>query len=127
MHLYTTVKVKAKDEDEAIERVNSLLTNYGEYNFSGGFDYVSEDETAVLKDFTEKDFIKLRNDEIKEYKSSLKRALELEDTDTMKGFYLVSAGEALQDDIFWSTQRYAYILDHEDGENTYYLTTDRHC
>ena len=36
------------------------------------------------------------------------------------------AGECLNEDIFWSTERLAYFLDWEDGEKVYYVDTDRH-
>lgn len=127
MHLHTIVKTKANSEQEAIENINGLLTNDWNYNFQGGFDYVSEEDTTVLPYFTEEDFQKLRQDELKEYEDNLKRANELPIDSTMKGYYLVCAGEALQSDIFWSTQRYAYEDEYNtDGSNTYYLTTDRH-
>ena len=126
MHLHTIIKTKANSEQEAIDRVNSIITDYEEYNFSGGFDYVDKEATEVLKDFTEKDFEKLREDELKQYKDDLEKALKMEDTNIMKGYYLVSAGEALQSDVFCSAQRYAYTDEDNEGSNTYYLDTDRH-
>lgn len=126
MHLHTIIKTKADSEQEAIDNVNTILTNYGEYNFTNGFDYVDKNNTKILKDFTENDFIKLREDELKEYKNCLQKALEMKEEDFMKGYYLVCAGEALQDDIFWTPQRYAYVDENNEGDNTYYIETDRH-
>lgn len=126
MHLLTVIKTKANSEQEAIDNVNEILTCYGDYNFGGGCDYVAEEKTRVLKDFTEEDFLKLREDELKEYKDNLGKALEMKDDDFMKGYYLVASGEALQEDVFWSTQRYAYTDENNEGESTYYAITDRH-
>jgi hypothetical protein len=45
MHLHTTVKVWAAKE--AIERVNALLTNDGEFGLTPPFDWVADGETRI--------------------------------------------------------------------------------
>ncbi len=138
-HLGTVIKVKAKDEEEAINSVNRLLTDEGEYtSVAGGliFDYVSEDQTKIAKNedgspFNNGDFIHLQDQEKAEYtryKEQAARERNLE----QKGYYLEQAGECLQQNKFWSTQRQAYDLtkhgwDDEDKEGEiFYVETDRH-
>ncbi len=129
MHLNTLVKVKAETAKDAISKVNNLITDNGEYHSLGAtiFDWFDEEATKISSEIkTEKDFQKLRKAELAEYKVVLKKALALSDTDTMKGYYLMRAGELLNDDIFWSSERLAYFLDWETGKKTFYIETDRH-
>lgn len=125
MHLHTTVKVKAADEKEAIEEVNRLLTDNGEYHISP-FDWVAEDETKICEDVkTEENFLKLREMERVEHVENLRRADEAEGED-MKGFYIRKAGECLEESMFWSTERLQFTLDWVEGEKVFYVHTDRH-
>lgn len=133
MHIHTIVKVYAKDLDEAIEKVNDELTNYGEYNNLHPFDYVSEEETKLSDTCkTEADFEALRADELVQYKHHLDRAEEYskkEDVES-EGYCLTLAGECLQSNKFWSTERQAYTLDwdeHKEGGLVFYIDTDRHA
>ena len=125
-HIHTIVRVKAESEEEAIERVNNLLTNNGEYNHPSPFDWFSEEDTKISEECkSDEDYLKLRAEEIKESKYNLEQS-EKQTTDSMRGFYLMRAGESLYSEMFWSTERLAYDLDWEDGKNTYYVETDRH-
>ena len=134
MHLHTIVKVWAEDEDQAISKVNDLLTDDGEYRSLGAhFDYVSEEETKVSEDIkTEEDFQKLREEEIRAYQFNLDNANKLPMDSNMKGYYLRSAGEALDRGVFWSIERQAYIMDWDDDYDNpelsiFYIDTDRHA
>jgi len=125
MHLHTIVKVKAADEKEAIEEVNRLLTDDGEYHIAP-FDWVAEDETKISDDVkTEEDFLKLRDMERNEHIENLRRADNAQSED-MKGFYLRKAGECLEERNFWSTERLQFTLDWTDGDKVFYVYTDRH-
>jgi hypothetical protein len=125
MHLHTTVKVWAKDEAEAVQRVNALLTSDEEYRIAP-FDWIAEDETRVSEDVkTEGDFLKLREVERLEHIENFLRAEEAED-ESMKGFYIRKAGECLEERNFWSTERLQFTLDWETGEHVFYVDTDRH-
>ena len=74
MHLHTVVKVRAKDEKEAIERVNDLLTGSGEYRIEP-FDWVAEDETKISEEVkTAADFLTLREMEREEHDENMRRA-----------------------------------------------------
>jgi hypothetical protein len=67
MHVHTVVKVRADSEADAIDRVNRLLTDNGEYHI-GPFDWVAEDETKISATVkTEADFRKLRETERAEH------------------------------------------------------------
>jgi hypothetical protein len=126
MHVHTVVKVRAESEADAIDRVNRLLTDNGEYHIDP-FDWVAEDETKISATVkTEADFRMLREMERAEYVENLRRYGEEAD-EGMKGFYLRKAGECLEANFWSSTERLAYTLDWEDGANVYYVDTDRHC
>jgi ASC-1-like (ASCH) protein len=119
------VKVRAESVADAIDRVNRLLTDNGEYRIDP-FDWVAEDETKISATVkTEADFRKLREMERDEHIENLRRSGEEADED-MKGFYLRKAGECLEANFWSSTERLAYTLDWE-GANVYYVDTDRHC
>ena len=126
MHVHTVVKVRAESVADAIDRVNRLLTDNGEYHIDP-FDWVAEDETKISATVkTEADFRKLREMERDEHIENLRRYGEEADED-MKGFYLRKAGECLEANFWSSTERLAFTLDWEDGANVYYVDTDRHC
>ncbi len=127
MHLHTIVKVLAKDEKEAIERVNGLLNDDGGYRSIVPFDWVAEDETKVSDTVkTEAEFLALRELERHAYKVNMTRAIEAEDEE-MKGYYMRKAGECLEERNFWSTERVQFTLDWLEGEKVFYIETDRHC
>jgi len=125
MHLHTTVKVKAASREEAIKRVNDLLTDNGEYRIAP-FDWVAEDETKISEDVkTEEDFLKLREMEREEHILNLRSAGDAA-SEGMRGFYFRKAGECLEDTNFWSTERLQFTLDWKDGTNVFYVDTNRH-
>jgi hypothetical protein len=128
MHLHTTVKVRAAGEKEAIEEVNDLLTDNGEYHIDP-FDWVADDETRISEDVkTEEDFLKLREMERNERIENLRRADEAQ-SENMKGFYIRKAGECLAEDNFWSTERLQFTIDWlepKEGDRIFYVDTDRH-
>jgi hypothetical protein len=125
MHLHTVVKVRARDEREAIERVNELLTDNGEYHIDP-FDWVSEGETKISEDVKrEADFLKLREMEREAHDENMRRSAE-EESENFKGLYLRLAGECLEDSKFWSTERLQFTIDWEEGEKAFYVETDRH-
>jgi len=125
MHVHTTVKVRAANEQEAIDRVNYLLTGYGEYRIAP-FDWVSEEETKISASVkTERQFAALRGEERKTYRERLKES-KRELDENFRGMYLRLAGECLESRNFWSTERVAYELDSE-GAKIFYVDTDRHC
>jgi hypothetical protein len=125
MHLHTVVKVRAADAEEAVARVNDLLTDSGEYRIDP-FDWVAEDETKISKAVkTEADFLKLREIERAEHDENMRRATEAE-SENLRGFYIRKAGECLEEYNFWSTERLQFTLDWEEGENVFYVDTDRH-
>ena len=126
-HVHTIVKVSAADEREAIERVNALLTDDGEYRSIAPFDWVSEGKTAISDEVkTEHDFLALRALERRAHGENLRRAAETED-ENWKGYYLRKAGECLEAQNFWSTERRQFTIDWLDGERVFYVHTDRHC
>jgi hypothetical protein len=127
-HIHTIVKVHADTEEIAVREVQRLLTNDGEYTTPPPFDWLDEEATKVSEEVkTETDFEALRETERKEYEYNLKQADEAE-SESMKGFYLRRAGECLDKDLFWSSEREAYYMDWTEGEgkNIYYVATDRH-
>lgn len=125
MHLHTTVKVRAANAEEAIEEVKRLLTDNGEYHIDP-FDWVSEDDTKISEDVKmEDDFMKLRELERREHVEHLRRADEAE-SENMRGFYLRKAGECLEEDNFWSTERLQFTLDWAEGAAVFYVDTNRH-
>ena len=136
MHLLTVVKLRADSPEEAIEKAQSLVTNGDSYDIYP-FDYVSPDCCEILPDFTEQDEIEHRNMEIKSHDNFLQQAMAIPEsqrtTHPMYGYYLRTAGEAIEADRFWSTERCFYdaakenCLDCADGEHIYYVQTDRHC
>jgi len=67
MHLHTIVKVRARDEKDAVEKVTRLVTTNGEYYQPEPFDWFDEDGIKVRRDFSEKQFKALRREEIKAY------------------------------------------------------------
>lgn len=126
MHLHTIVKVWAADEKEAVERVNGLLTDDGEYRFMTPFDWVAEEETKVSERVkTEQEFQNIRELERQAYHTNMQRAFEA-DCEGMKGFYIRKAGECLEEHNFWSTERLQFTLDWMDGEKIFYIDTNRH-
>ena len=126
MHLHTIVKVWAADETEAIDRVNGLLTDDGTYRCPGPFDWVAEHETKVTERVkTEDEFLKIRELERQAYHVNMQRAFEA-DCEHMKGYYIAKAGECLDDQNFWSTERLQFTLDWMDGKRVFYIETDRH-
>lgn len=134
MHICTVVRVKADDPEEAVEKIKSLLTSYGEYTFVGDghdFDWLDEDATQISKDIkTEEDFTNLRENEKKEALRLQREANRKKGED--KGYYLKKAGECLTDYDFWSTERQAYDAayqgdnDCSEGKHVYFVDTDRH-
>lgn len=132
-HLNTVVRMRADNAEQAIERTNDLITDNGEYgHFSGSlsFDWFAEDETKISEEVkTEADFIKLREQELAEHEGYLKRAGKEIETE-MKGYYYEMAGECLQANKFWSTQRLAYNYaddwQPETQGNIFFVDTDRH-
>lgn len=129
MHIHTIVKVHADTEEDAISKVKSLVNNDYE-SIPAPFDWYDEDGIKVSPNVkTEKDFLALREQELKEYKANLKKALKMSDKDVLKGYYLIQAGEGLNTSQFWSPERYAYDYDCDygsEGKNIYYIETDRH-
>lgn len=132
MTIITVVRVKADSKDKAIELVNNLLTDHGEYSSINGnscFDSVRED-TYISEDCkTQKDFNKLVKDEEKEYKRRLGQS-EKEKDKSMRGYYLSKAGECLDTSNFWSTERLAYDMASEEnqkGKHIYFIDTYRHA
>jgi hypothetical protein len=129
MHLHTVVKVKAADEREAVERVKGLLTDDGEYRIQHPFDWVAEDQTKISETVkTEHDFLALRTMELAAYADNLKRAFLLTDemNEWLRGFHLRQAGECLEENNFWSTERLQFTLDWMEGDKVFYVDTDRH-
>jgi len=131
MHLHTIVKVTAKDEAEAIEKVENLLTSDGDYRIDP-FDYI--DDTARISEEvkTEADFQKVVEQEKIEAEEYLKRSEEEKSKPNgMRGYLIRMAGESLSPDRFWSTERLAYNYDFyetngdEEGK-VFYVETDRH-
>lgn len=131
MHLKTVVKTKADTEDGAVEQVNGLLRS--REMPSSGFDYFTPEETQIADDVEdEKDFNDLKAKERQQAQKSLGRAFLTDKSEAegneygLKGIHLQKAGESLRNH-FWSTERLAYDYTHDtDGENTYYVVTDRH-
>jgi hypothetical protein len=129
MHLHTVVKVKAADETEAVERVKNLVTDDGEYRFQQPFDWVAEGETKISETVkTEQEFLALRAMERAAFSENLMRAFSVSEelNDNMRGLYLRLAGECLEEDNFWSTERLQFTLDWMDGDKVFYVDTDRH-
>lgn len=130
MHLHTIVRVKAKNENEAIELVKGLLTNNGEYDRMSTFDWFSEDETKISDEVkTEEDFRRLQKEEEELSRVYLQQA-KTKKSD-WRGYKLRCAGECLEKDRFWSTERLAYDFAYYDQEETkkgkiFYVDTDRH-
>jgi hypothetical protein len=125
MHLHTTVKVRAADGKEAIERVNGLLTDNGEYRIAP-FDWVAEDETKISETVkTAADFRKLREAERDAHYANLRRAFEAH-SEGMRGYYLRMSGECLDDAVFWSIERLQFTH-WLGGKEVFYVDTDRHC
>jgi len=129
MHLHTIVKVKAANVKQAIEEVKRLITDNGEYRSIAPFDWVAEDETAISAEVkTEEDFLGLREFERAEHVENLRRAEEAK-SENMKGFYIRKAGECLEEDNFWSTERLQFTIDWlepKEGDKVFYVYTDRH-
>jgi hypothetical protein len=137
MHLGTIVKIKARNEKEALDKVRDLVTDNGEYGAynsgSSGFDYCDESAIQIAKNdnntpFTEEDFKTSRKQELEQSKDFRERAAHERD-ECMKGYYLQKAGECLQSDKFWSAER--QVFDYSDwgdtGErNIFYVRTNRH-
>ena len=129
MHLHTVVKVKAADKKEAVERVKGLLTDDGEYRIQHPFDWVAEDETKISEEVkTEQDFLALRTMERATCADHLIHAFSETETmsEGMRGFYLRMAGECLEENNFWSTERLQFTLDWMEGDKVFYVDTDRH-
>lgn len=135
MHIGTVVRVSAPNKEEAIKLVKALVANNYE-ELPSPFDWYDEEAIQISEEIkTEDDFKKLREAEIREYKITLEKALAMPDTDTMKGYYLRKAGESLEAELFWSTERMAYNYDEDYGYvadpkvkmKVFYIDTDRHC
>ena len=125
MHLQTICKVRAANEDEAIERVNDLIGDSGDY-YPYPFDWVDKAATKISDDVkTEAEFLKLRELERAKHHWNMQRVAEAKD-ERIKGFYLRQAGECLEEDEFWSTERLQFTLDETEGEHVFYVETDRH-
>jgi len=137
-HIGTIVKVKAKNSKEAIEIVNGLVTDdheFRSYNTPySGFDWCDEDGTKVLPKFTEKEFKKLRQEELDayhDYKNCAEKA-ELKDDPSDQAYNLEQAARALDPANFWSYNRSAYDMteygwdDQGKEGKTFYVETDRH-
>lgn len=134
-HIFTVVKISAPSEEEAVKQVKQLVANNYE-ELPTPFDWYAEDEIKVSEECkTLADFKKLRELEIKEYKANLKKALKLSDKNSMKGYYIRKAGESLEAELFWSTERFAYDYDEDCGYiadpkvkiKVFFIETNRHC
>ena len=124
MHLCTTIKVNAKNSTEAIEKVNREIMR----DDISPFDYVADGQTCTSREtMNETEFKNLRTQELETYKQQLEKALAMSDTEYMKGYYLRMAGENLEADMLWSTERQAYDLTEKDStELVWYIDIDRH-
>jgi hypothetical protein len=132
MNTETVVRIRAGNAEDACDMVETMLETESSYGYDSAFDYYHDDEINISEEVkTEADFAALRQKEIKTYESFMERALGVPDDDTMKGCYLIWAGESLESEFFWSTQRLAYdyarYRQGDEPEGTiYYVTSKRH-
>ena len=92
MHLGTIVKIKAQNEKEALDKVQDLVTDNGEYGAynsgSSGFDYCDESAIQIAKNdngtpFTEEDFKAGRKQELEQSKDFRERAARERELDPL--------------------------------------------
>lgn len=104
MHVYTVVKVRADDPEEAIGSVEDLLTNVDEYSAYNNpvscFDYPCCDEMEILDDWNEETYQQARQEEIRTYREELRLAQDLPDdgdmkATEMKAYHLLNAADSL--------------------------------
>lgn len=130
MRVYTTVRIRALDAEEALNAASSLLgENCGDGRY---FDYLYPEETRISEKVkTDDDFAELRARELAEYRTYLTQALEQPDDDDTKAVYLIKAGEALIANNLDTSECLAYDHASEEQEETegeiFFVETTRHC
>lgn len=139
MHIDTIIRVRAESAEEAIERVNRLMSGDGDYCLPPPFDWFDEEATAVSNAVRDDEsFRALREEERNGAREAFRRyqeALESHPEDeSWLGYQLQTVAECLRDDQFWSVHRLAYDLARQEqlsdecpGGTIYYIRTDRHC